>query len=104
MATRGRSKLKLEKWDSAEHLETEEDIALYWETCLDEAAEDPAFITAALATIAKARGMTALARETGLTREGFYKALSPDGNPEFATVMKVIRALGLHLHGSVART
>lgn len=104
MATKGKAKLKLRKWDSAEHLKTEEDIALYWEACLEEAAEDPAFITAALATIAKARGMTALARETGLTREGLYKALSPDGNPEFATVMKVIRALGLHFHGSAARS
>lgn len=103
MAAKGKTKLKLKKWDSAEHLKTEEDIALYWEACLEEAAEDPAFITAALATIAKARGMTALARETGLTREGLYKALSADGNPEFATVMKVIRALGLHLHGSAAR-
>ena len=104
MATKPKAKLKLRKWDSAAHLKTEEDIALYWEACLEEAAEDPAFITTALATIAKARSMTALARETGLTREGLYKALSPDGNPEFATVMKVIRALGLHLHGSVART
>ncbi len=104
MATQSKAKLKLRKWDSAAYLKTEEDIALYWDACLDEAAEDPAFITAALATIAKAHGMTALARETGLTREGLYKALSPDGNPEFATVMKVIRALGLHLHGSVART
>ncbi len=104
MATKPKAKLKLRKWDSAAYLETEEDIALYWEASLEESAEDPSFITAALATIAKARGMTALARETGLTREGLYKALSPDGNPEFATVMKVIRALGLHLHGSVART
>jgi probable addiction module antidote protein len=104
MATRPKVKLKLKRWDSAEHLKTEEDIALYWEACLQEAAEDPAFITAALATVAKARGMTALARQTGLTREGRSEALSPDGNPEFATVMKVIRALGLHLHGSAART
>ncbi len=104
MATKGKAKLKLRKWDSAAHLETEEDIALYWEACLAEAEEDPAFIKAALANIAKARGMTTLARETGLTREGLYKALSPDGNPEFATVMKVIRALGLHLHGSAAST
>jgi probable addiction module antidote protein len=103
MVSKGRTKLKLKKWDSAEHLVTEEDIALFWEACLEEAVEDPAFIAAALATIAKARGMTALARETGLTREGLYKALSPDGNPEVATVMRVIRALGLHLHGSVAR-
>jgi probable addiction module antidote protein len=104
MATKPKAKLKLRKWESAAYLATEEDIALYWEACLEEAEEDPTFITAALATIAKARGMTALARETGLTREGLYKALSPDGNPEFATVMKVIRGLGLHLHGSVART
>ena len=104
MAIKGKAKLKLKKWNSAEHLETEEDIALYWEACLEEAAEDPAFITAALGNIARARGMTGLARKTGLTREGLYKALSPDGNPEFATVMKVIRALGLHLHGSAAET
>lgn len=104
MATKGKAKLKLKRWDSAAHLKTEEDIALYWAACLEEAAEDPAFITAALATIAKARGMAALARQTGLTREGLYKALAPDGNPEFSTVMKVVRALGLHLHGSAARS
>jgi probable addiction module antidote protein len=88
------------KWDSAEHLKTEEDIAVYWEACLEEAPDDAAFITAALGTIARARGMSRLAHHTGLTREGLYKALSPDGNPEFATVMKVIRALGLHLRGA----
>ena len=81
MATKGKAKLKLRKWDSAAHLKTEEDIALYWEACLEEAAEDPAFITAALATIAKARGMTALARETGLTREGLYKRSHPTETP-----------------------
>ena len=90
--------IKLKKWDSAEHLKTEEDIALYWEACLEEADDDPAFITAALGTIAKARGMSQLARDTGMTREGLYKALSADGNPEFATVLKVVRALGLKLH------
>jgi probable addiction module antidote protein len=92
--------IKLKKWDSAEHLKTEEDITLYWEACLEEAEDDPAFITAALGTIARARGMSQLARDTGMTREGLYKALSAEGNPEFATVMKVIRALGLHLHGA----
>lgn len=94
--------LKLKKWDSAEHLKTEEDVAAYWEACLEEAGDDPSFITAALGNIARARGMSQLARETGLTREGLYKALAPGGNPEFATVLKVIRALGLHLHGSAA--
>ena len=96
--------IKLKKWDSAEHLKTEEDIARYWEACLEEGGDDPAFITAALGNIARARGMSTLARETGLTREGLYKALSPGGNPEFATVMKVIRALGLELRGAPARS
>jgi probable addiction module antidote protein len=94
--------LRLKKWDSASHLKTEEDIVRYWEACLEEGGDDPAFITAALSTIARARGMSNLARETGLTREGLYKALSPDGNPEFSTVMKVIRALGLRLCGAGA--
>ncbi|HEX9243789.1 MAG TPA: addiction module antidote protein [Anaeromyxobacter sp.] len=62
--------------------------------------DDPAFITTALGNIARARGMSQLARKTGLTREGLYKALSPGGNPEFGTVMKVIRALGLELRGT----
>lgn len=92
--------IKLRKWDSAEHLKTEEDIALYFEACLEEAGEDPAFIIQALGVIARARGMTQLARDTGLSREGLYKALSPGGNPEFATVMKVIKALGLKLHAA----
>lgn len=95
--------IKLKKWDSVEHLKTEEDIDRYWEACLEEGGDDPAFITAALNNIAKARGMSNLARETGMTREGLYKALSPGGNPEFATVMKVIRALGLQLRGAPAR-
>jgi len=95
--------LKLKKWDSSEHLKTEEDIARYWEACLEEGDDDRAFITAALGTIARARGMSELARKTGLTREGLYKALSPGGNPEFSTVMKVIRALGLELRGAPAR-
>ncbi|MFO0583220.1 MAG: addiction module antidote protein [Anaeromyxobacter sp.] len=94
--------LKLKNWDSAEHLKTEEDIAEYWAACLEEASDDPAFITAALGHIARARGMTQLARDTGMTREGLYKALSPDGNPEFATVLKVVRALGLEFRGGPA--
>ena len=95
--------IKLKKWDSAEHLKTDEDIARYWEACLEEGGDDPAFITAALKNIARARGMSDLARKTGLTREGLYKALAPGGNPEFATVMKVIRALGLQLRGAASR-
>jgi probable addiction module antidote protein len=87
-------------WDSAEYLETEEDMALYLEACLEE--NDPALVTHALGVIARAKGMTQIARETGLGRESLYKALSAEGNPEFATVMKVVRALGLRLRASVA--
>ena len=92
--------IKLRKWDSAEHLKTEEDIALYFEACLDEAGDDAAFIAKSLGTIARARGMTQLAKDTGLGRESLYKALSGEGNPSFATILKVTRALGLRLHAS----
>ena len=89
---------KFSRYDSADYLKTDEDIQLYFEACLEES--DPALIAHALGVIARARGMTQLARDTGLTREGLYKALSADGNPEFATVMKVIKALGLQLHAA----
>ena len=84
-------------WDSAEHLKTEEDIRLYLEACLEDAGDDPAFIVHALGVVARARNMSQLARDTGLTREGLYKALSDDGNPSFATVAKVAKALGFRL-------
>ena len=85
------------KWDSAEHLQTEEDIQLYLEASLDAAEDDPAFIIHALSVIARAKNMSQLARTTGLSREGLYKALSPEGNPSFATVAKVAKGLGLKL-------
>ncbi len=85
------------RWDSAEHLKTEEDIKLYLEACLEEAGDDPAFIVHALGIVARARNMSQLARDTGLTREGLYKALSPEGNPTFSTVAKVAKALGFRL-------
>lgn len=97
------AKLKLRKWDSAEHLNSDEDIALYLDACLEEAGDDPAFIAKALGTIARARGMSQLARETGLGRESLYKALSGEGNPSFATILKVIHALGVKLHAETAR-
>lgn len=87
-------------WDPAEHLGTEEDMAAYLEAALEEG--DPALIAAALGDIARAKGMTQIARETGLGRESLYKALSPEGNPELATVLKVVRALGLRLHATTA--
>jgi probable addiction module antidote protein len=89
--------LRLRKWDSAEHLKTEEDIAAYLDACIEEAGDDAGFIAKALGTIAKARGMTQLAKDTGLGRESLYKALSGDGNPSFATILKVTHALGLEL-------
>jgi probable addiction module antidote protein len=92
------SKLKLRKWDSAEHLETPEDMAMYLEACFEEAGDDAAFIAKALGHIARAKGMSQLARDTQMGRESLYKALSGDGNPSFATILKVTRALGLQLH------
>ena len=90
-------KMSTTRWDSAEHLKTEEDIQLYLEACLEEAGDDPVFIVHALGVIARAKNMSQLARDTGLTREGLYKALAPEGNPTFATVAKVAKALGYKL-------
>jgi probable addiction module antidote protein len=87
-------------WDPAEHLDTEEDMAAYLEAALEEG--DPALVAAALGDIARAKGMTQVAREAGLGRESLYKALSPGGNPEFATIMRVVAALGLQLHAAPA--
>ena len=90
--------LKLRKWDSAEHLKTDEDMAAYLEACLHEAGDDAAFIAKALGNIARAKGMTQLSKDTGLGRESLYKALSGEGNPSFATILKVTHALGLKFH------
>lgn len=95
-------KIKARPWDSAEHLKSEADMAEYLEACFQEAGDDPAFIAHAIGVIARARGMARLARDTGISREGLYKALSEDGNPSFATILKVIRALGLELHAAPA--
>ena len=89
--------LKLRKWDSAEHLKTEEDMVLYLQACMEEAGDDAAFIAAALGDIARVKGMSQLAKETGLGRESLYKALSGEGNPSFGTILKVMHALGLKL-------
>lgn len=83
-------------WDAADHLETEEDIRAYLDAALE--LGDPALVVAVLGDIARAKGMTQIARDTGLGRESLYKALSPTGNPEFATILKVVGALGLRLH------
>src|SRR3989338_3906007 len=88
------TKTKTTPYDTADYLKTEEDVALYFDACLEEAGDDAVFIAQALGNIARARGMTQLARDTGLAREGLYKALSADGNPSFATILKVTKALG----------
>lgn len=85
------------RYDSADYLNDEERIAAYMEAVMDEGGDDPAFIAHALGAVARARNMSQLARDTGLTREGLYKALSGEGNPSFATVMKVAHALGLRM-------
>jgi probable addiction module antidote protein len=94
------ARTKTRRWDVVEHLKTETDMAAYLEAVLEDG--DPMLITAALGDIARAKGMTELARATGLGRESLYKALSAEGNPEFATVLKVIRALGLRLRAEAA--
>ena len=95
--------VKLSNWNSAEHLKTEADIALYFDACLEEAGDDAAFIAKALGNIARARGMTQLAKDTGLGRESLYKALSGEGNPSFSTILKVTQALGLKLNASTTK-
>lgn len=93
---------KFTRWDAVDYLETEDDMALYLDACLEEDPGDGSLIRAALNDIARARGMTQLARDTGITREGLYRALSSSGNPELSTVLKVIRALGIKLHAMPA--
>ena len=85
-------------FDSADYLATFDDVAAYLEAVIDEGDDDPAHITQALGAIARSGNVSELARRAGMSREGLYKALSPDGNPSFATVLKVSRALGLRLH------
>ena len=92
-------KTKTIPWDSAEYLKTDKDISNYLEAVFEDG--DPALITHALRDVARAKGMSQIAQAAGLGRESLYKALSPEGNPEFATVLKVMRALGLKLKVAV---
>lgn len=89
--------VKLKKWDIQDHLKTQEDRQTYFEAALEEASDDPVYIAHVLGDIAKSYGMTKLAQETGLTREGLYKSFGKQGNPSFITVSKVANALGLKL-------
>lgn len=94
------AKPTLRRYDAAAYLATPRDRAGYLEAALEDG--DPQVIAAALGDIARAQGMSAVARDAGLGRESLYKALSPDGNPEFATILKVIKALGLTLRARPA--
>ncbi len=86
------------RFDSADYLVSVEDAAAYLEAAIEEAGDDPRVIAVALGTIARSRNLSDLARRVGMSREGLYKALSEDGNPSFATIMKVTKALGLRIH------
>ena len=90
------------RYDVAEHLRTPEEMAAYLDAWLEVAPDDTAGIARALGDIARAKGMTMVAKEAGLSRESLYRALSADGNPSFATVLKVAKALGVRLHAEAA--
>ena len=85
-------------YDSADYLTGIEDVAAYLEAVIEEAGDDPAFIAQVLGTIARSGNLSELSRRVGMSRVGLYKALSADGNPSFATIIKVARALGLRIH------
>ena len=97
-----KTKTKTTRYDVAEHLRTPEEMAAYLEASIEEADGDAAFVARALGDIARAKGMSQVARDSGLSRESLYKALSGERNPEFATILKVVRALGLTLSAEVA--
>ena len=89
-------------YDVAEHLRTPEEMAAYLDAWLEESPDDASGIAKALGDIARAKGMSQVARDAGLSRESLYRALSAEGNPSFATVLKVARALGVRLHAQAA--
>ena len=99
---RARKKETFSRYDAADYLKSEEDMVAYLEACMDEAGEEPAVIAAALGDIARAYGMAELAKKTGITREGLYKALNKNSNPSFGTILKVLTALGIKLSPKAA--
>jgi len=94
--------IKITPYDVAEHLRTDEEMLLYIEAAFEEAGDDASFIAKALGDVARARGMTRIARDAGLSRESLYKALSGERSPDFSTLLKVLRALGIRLHPEAA--
>ncbi len=95
------AKTKTHPWDVTRYLDSDEAIAAYLDAALEE--DDPALLAAALGDVARAKGMTQIARETGLGRESLYKALSGTRSPDFDTILRVVGALGLRLHVGAAR-
>jgi probable addiction module antidote protein len=93
---------KTSPYDVAEHLRTPEEMAAYLDAWLEEAPDDAAGIARALGDIARAKGMSQVAKDAGLSRESLYRALSDNGNPTFATVLKVAKALGVKFHAEAA--
>ena len=96
-----KGKITTTLWDASEHLETEDDMVAYLESALEDG--DPALISAVLGDMARAKGMTDIAEKTGLGRTSLYKALSPEGHPEFSTILKVVNALGLRLQATTLK-
>lgn len=96
------TKTRTTPYDVAQYLRTPEEMAAYLDAWLEEAPDDAAGIAKALGDIARAKGMSQVAKDAGLSRESLYRALSADGNPSFATVLKVARALGVRLHAEAA--
>jgi len=85
------------RYDTSDYLKTEDDIAAYMQAVMEEGGDDPAYVAHALGVVARARNLSQLARDVGMSRQGLDKALSPEGNPSFATVIKIAQALGLRL-------
>lgn len=96
------AKTKTHRYDVAEHLRTPKQMALYLDACMEESEGDATFIAKALGDIARAQGMTRVAHAAGLSRESLYKALSGERSPDFSTVLKVAKALGMRLHAAAA--
>jgi probable addiction module antidote protein len=103
-AAKAASKTAVSTYDVAEHLRTPEEMALYLDACIEESNGDAAFIAKALGDIAKAQGMSKVARDSGLSRESLYKALSGERVPDFSTILKVTKALGVQLHAAPAES
>lgn len=97
------AKTKTSRYDVSDHLRTAEEMAAYLEAAIEDSDGDSSFIVKALGDIARAKGMTKVARDAGLSRESLYKALSGERSPGFDTILKVVTALGLKLHADISR-